>query len=126
MRKWTLPVLLVLVALGLGFGQANAASTDVPVNMRGVWGKYGRCDLRAARLTITAHRAVWDDGPRFKVGYDREFKEIFFVEEGVVTNFVLGRTLDVLVVNTQGFGMPGAEGYSRCGPKMDRVSWPPK
>jgi hypothetical protein len=126
LSKWTLPVVLASVSLGLGFGQANAASTDVPLNMRGVWGKHGRCDIETDRLTITIHKAGWGKGPFGKVEYDPQFRDIYWVEEGVVDNFVIGRTPDVLVHNTQGFHMPGEEGYARCGPTMARVSRPPK
>lgn len=126
MRKVMLPVLLVLMTVGLGFEQANAGSTDVPVSMHGVWGKHGRCDVEAARLTITADTAGWGKGPFGKVEYDPQFKDIYWAEEGVVDNFVVGRTSDILVHNTQGFHMSGEEGYARCGPKMARVSWPPQ
>ena len=108
-------------------GQANAASSKgVPLNMRGVWGKHGRCDVAAQRLTISARTVGWVNGPLAAVEYDPHDKVIFWAEEGNVDNFVIGRTPDILVHNTQGFDMPGGEGYLRCGPTMARVSWPPK
>ena len=42
----------------------------VPANMRGVWGKHGRCDVPADRLTITSDRAGWGNDPFRPVDYD--------------------------------------------------------
>jgi hypothetical protein len=94
--------------------------------MQGVWGKHGRCDLPHDRLTITAHKAGWGKRADGLVEYDPESRAVFWAEEGVVDNFVIGRTPRFLIHNTQGFGMPGEEGYVRCGAKMARVPWPPQ
>ena len=101
-------------------------SSAVPLNMQGTWGRHGRCDLVSERLTITAHRAGSGKGQFSPVKYDPQFEAIYWAEEGVVDNFVMGRTPDVLVHNTHGFHMPGEEGYARCGTKLKRVAWPPR
>lgn len=125
--RWITPVAFALaVSASIALGQARAAATDVPVNMQGVWGKHGRCDVGSERLTITAHAAGWGKGPFDAVQYDPQFGTISWAEEGIVDNFVVGRTPDILVHNTQGFHMPGEEGYARCGPNMTRVPWPPQ
>jgi hypothetical protein len=125
--RWITPVAFGLaISASFALGQANAASAKVPVNMRGLWGKHGRCDVGTERLTITANTAGWGKGPFDAVEYDPQFRAISWAEEGVVDNFVIGRTSNVLVHNTQGFHMPGEEGYARCGPKMARMPWPPQ
>lgn len=101
-------------------------SATVPLNMQGTWGRHGRCDLVSERLTITARRAGSGKGQFSLVKYDPQFESIYWAEEGVVDNFVMGRTRDVLVHNTQGFHMPGEEGYARCDTKLKRVTWPPR
>jgi hypothetical protein len=106
--------------------QASAAGSAVPADMQGVWAKHGRCDVRAERITITAHSAGWGKGPFAAVNYDPEFTALFWDEEGVVDNFVFGRSHSVLIHNTQGFHMPGEVGLARCSPKMNRVPWPPR
>ena len=60
------------------------------------------------------------------VRYDPRFEAIYWAEEGVIDNFVMGRTPHVLVHNTQGFHMPGEEGYARCGTTLKRVALPPR
>ena len=125
--KWITPVAFGLaMSASIALGQGRAATTDVPVNLQGVWGKHGRCDVGMERLTITAHTAGWGKGPFDAVQYDPQFGAISWGEEGIVDNFVVGRTPDTLVHNTQGFHMPGEEGYARCGPSMTRVPWPPR
>ena len=96
----------------------------VPLNMQGIWGKHGRCDILADRLTITSHTAGWANGPFHRVIYDND--TISWDQEYVVDNFVIGRSPDNLVHNTQGFHMPGEQGYARCGPKLKRMTWPPR
>jgi hypothetical protein len=124
--------LVALVATGIvmsasfAVGQANALSVEVPTGMQGVWGKHGRCDIASERLTITAHTAGWANGTPGKVDYDPQFKAVSWVEEYAVDNFVMGRAPNILIHNTQGFDMPGEEGYARCGPKLTRMPWPPQ
>lgn len=96
----------------------------VPPTMQGVWGRHGRCDLRLERLTITAHTAGWGRGPFQRVDYNEGDGSVGWVEEGVVDNFVIGGTPDTLVHNTQGFHMPGQDGYLRCGHDLKRLPWP--
>ena len=105
---------------------AAPAEVAVPANMQGTWGRHGRCDLLAERLTITRDSAGWGRGPFHRIDYDPQFEAIFCEEEGVVDNFVMGRTNDLLVLNTQGFHMPGEEGYLRCGKSHKRATWPPR
>lgn len=102
------------------------ATVDVPANMRGVWGKHGRCDVPADRLTITSNRAGWGNGPFRPVDYSTDDHAIGWTVEGNVDNFVMGRTPNVLVHNTQGFHMPGEEGYTRCAADRHRMPWPPR
>ena len=124
--RWMAPCALGLALFaGLAGGQAGAAVIDAPASLRGVWGRQGRCDLGAERLTITARTAGWGKGPFAAVHYDPEFGALAWVEEGLVDNFVVGRMPDTLVHNTQGFHMPGEEGYGRCGSALTRVPWPP-
>ena len=104
-------------------GVETSAGAAVPANMQGIWGKYGRCDLLADRLTVTRQSAGWGKGPVHRVRYDDG--AIFWDQEYVVDNFVIGRTPDVLIHNTQGFHMPGEEGYARCGTNLVRLPWPP-
>jgi len=101
------------------------AGGRIPPSMRGTWARHGRCDLLAERLTITAETAGWGRGPFRRVDYDSKFKAIFWTEEGVVDNFVMGRSANVLVHNTQGFHMPGQVGYARCSARLKRLAWPP-
>jgi len=96
----------------------------VPASMRGIWGRRGRCDLPAERLTITGETAGWGKGPFHSIDYDAKFNAIFWTEEGAVDNFVSGRNPNILVHNTQGFNMPGQEGYARCSTVLKRVHWP--
>jgi hypothetical protein len=118
---------LALIVAGLSALTAIPASgAKVPTNMRGTWGRHGRCDLPAERLIITANTARFATGDLGRVHYDPDDKAIFWDEEYNVDNFVLGGVPDVLVHNTQGFHMPGEEGYSRCDKRLDRKPWPPK
>ncbi|HWA60714.1 MAG TPA: hypothetical protein VG939_05035 [Caulobacteraceae bacterium] len=116
-------IALMVAALGAA---AVPAGPRVPATMQGVWGKHGRCDALATRLTITARTAGWGRGPFARVTYDPEFGAVFWAEPGTADNFVLGRTTDVLVHNTQGFHVPGEEGYARCGRRLTRRPWPPR
>jgi hypothetical protein len=100
-------------------------AATVPRVMQGTWGKHGRCDLAAERLKVTRQRAGWGNGPFKPVQYDPQFRAIFWNEEGMVDNFVLGRSSSILIHNTQGFHMDGEEGYARCNSKPKRLSWPP-
>jgi hypothetical protein len=59
------------------------------------------------------------------VDYDPQFRAISWAKEGSVDNFVIGRNPNVLVHNTQGFHMPGEEGYARCVRHFSRMPWPP-
>lgn len=114
-----------MIALASMIFLASAHITAAPTAMRGTWGKNGRCDKLAERLTITRHTAGWGKGPFFRIYFDAQSgPTIFWDQEGVVDNFVMGGTKDVLVHNTEGFGMPGQEGYARCGPRNKRVAWP--
>jgi len=121
--KWIVGILTFLVAATC---VETTAGATVPPNMQGTWGRHGRCDLLAERLTITAHKARWGNGSFHRVEYDEQDGAIGWVEEGVVDNFVMGRNADILIHNTQGFHMPGEQGYARCGPKLKRVPWPPR
>lgn len=116
------------LALAVAFTSAVPSSPPVPIKMLGTWGKHGRCDLLAARLTITHHTAGWGKGPFHRIIYDpqSEVPTIYWDEEGVVDNFVMGRTKNLLVHQTQGFHMPGEEGYARCGIHHKRMGWPPR
>lgn len=100
--------------------------TTVPIDMQGEWGKHGRCDIAADRLTITVGSAGWGQGPLRAVEFDAELQSLHWKEEGVVDNFVRGKSKNVIVHNTQGFGMSGEQGYARCGKGLHRVSWPPR
>lgn len=124
MKLVGLVTLSVLMSTSVSVRQADAHGVEVPANMQGVWGKRGRCDVASDRLTITAHTAGWASGTAGKVDYDPRFQAVSWVEEGVVDNFVMGRAPNILIHNTQGFHMPGEEGYARCGPKLSRVPWP--
>lgn len=117
-----------LLALGVAIlaAQAVPASAEVPANMRGVWGKHGRCDVAAQRLTITAHTAGWGKGPFSAVEYDPTSRAVSWREEGAVDDFVIGRAPNILIHNTQGEHMPGEQGYLRCGKALKRVPWPPR
>ena len=116
------PFLLALTLAG-----AASPATSVPIQMQGTWAKHGRCDLLAERFTITRHAAGWGKGPFRRVIFSNEISPaIYWDEEGVVDNFVMGRTNNILVHNTQGFNMPGEEGLARCGPNLRRVAWPPR
>ena len=106
-----------------GAPQSNAA---IPASMRGVWGKHGRCDVEADRLTITGNSAGWGKGPFAPIDYDAAEQAIGWTEEGNVDNFVLGRLPNVLVHNTQGFHMAGEEGYVRCAQPWRRMPWQPR
>jgi hypothetical protein len=114
------------IAIALTTVTALPTEASVPANMQGTWGKHGRCDVLADRLTITGDKAGWGKGPFHSVTYDAQFRAIYWAEEGVVDNFVIGRTPNVLVHNTQGFHMPGEEGYARCAASLKRVHWPPR
>ena len=116
------------LAITLALTTAATAPTPVPIAMQGTWGKHGRCDVLADRLTITRHTAGWGKGPFDRIYYDpqSEVPTIYWDEEGVVDNFVMGRTRNLLVHNTLGSHMPGEEGYARCGPGHKRVAWPPR
>ena len=123
--SWSLSCLALLPCTC--FAKDKPTDTPVPVAMRGVWAKHGRCDLLGERLTITDHTARYGDGPSANVYYDPTFQPaIYWSEEGVVDNFVLGRTPDILIHNTQGFDMPGEEAMARCPAKLVKVHWPPK
>lgn len=113
-------------AFALTTAAVASAETLVPSNMQGTWGKHGRCDVLADRLTITGEKAGWGKGPFQRVTYDTQSGAVYWAEEGVVDNFVIGRTPNSLVHNTQGFHMPGEEGYTRCGASWRRVHWPPR
>ena len=126
MKLLALLFLVIVMSASFTRGEANARYVEVPSDMQGVWGKHGRCDIASERLTITAHSAGWANGSPGKVDYDPQFKAVSWVEEGAVDNFVMGRAPNILIHNTQGFHMPGEEGYARCGPKLSRVPWPPK
>jgi hypothetical protein len=108
----------------------SGAPTDpaVPTRMQGTCGKHGRCDLLTERLTIRSHSAGWGKGPFEKVYFDNAngTPVIFWSEEGVVDNFVMGRNSNILIHNPQGFDMPGEEGYARCGHMWKRLAWPPR
>ena len=104
---------------------AVPASTLVPANVQGTWGKHGRCDLLAERLTITRFTAGWGKGPFHRVTYNPQSQSVSWTEEGVVDDFVIGRTSNVLVHETEGPSMPGEEGYARCRPHFKRMPWPP-
>jgi hypothetical protein len=115
-----------LGALALAAAGYAQAAAPIPASLQGTWGKHGRCDVLADRLTITGERAGWGKGPFHRVLYDAQFSAVNWAEEGVVDNFVIGRTPNVLVHNTQGFHMPGEEGYARCSRSLKRVHWPPR
>lgn len=100
-------------------------SSSVPVDMQGVWAKHGRCDVPYERLTITAHTAYYGRSRPAKILYDTASEAIEWAEQGVVDNFVMGRSPSILTHNVQGFGMPGAEDMTRCGTKLVRAPWPP-
>jgi hypothetical protein len=103
---------------------APPLSAQVPATMLGVWGKHGRCDVVADRLTIKPDRAGWGRGPFQPVDFDVNLQALNWVEEGEVDNFVMGAKPNVLVHNTLGFHMSGEEGYLRCGRGYRRLSWP--
>lgn len=116
---------LPFVAIALVAAEAAPADASVPPNMRGIWGKHGRCDVLADRLTLTREAAGWGKGPLRRVRYNGQSEAIFWNEEYAVDNFVIGRTTDILVHNTQGFHMSGEEGYARCTHQNKRMPWPP-
>ena len=111
----------LLTAAGAASAQPPSA---VPTDMQGVWGRHGRCDVAADRLTVTAHTAGWGNGKAGRVYYDATMDAVMWQQEGVVDNFVRSSTPAILIHNTQGFDMPGEDGYARCGRNLARVPWP--
>jgi hypothetical protein len=114
-----------IFAFAVTTAAAASAAASVPISMQGTWGKHGRCDLLRERLTITRDTAGWGKGPFRRVQYDPQSDAISWSEEGIVDDFVIGRTPNVLIHETQGPSMPGEEGYTRCDRKLKRRPWPP-
>jgi hypothetical protein len=121
-------------ALGalIGISMASAQSADrssgpVPQVMRGVWAYHGRCDLPEKRIVVEA-RSVRMNGEQASASYrcDAGHCYVAWDQEYAVDVFERNAETDVLVHHTQGFHMPGEEGYARCGSKRVRVPWPPK
>ena len=114
----------MIALIGIALLSVASSETAIPARMQGTWGKHGRCDLLSERLTITRHTAGWGKGPFQRVYFDAHTRTpaIYWSEEGVVDNFVMGRTANMLLHNTQGFDMPGEQGYARCGAARMRVA----
>jgi uncharacterized protein YecT (DUF1311 family) len=117
-------ILALTLSVSIDLARAETNETPAPASMQGIWAEHGRCDIIAERLTITAHAARYGNQPFAKIIYDAENSAIEWAEEGVVDNYVSGRSQDVLIHNTQGFHMPGERGMARCGPRLIRVPWP--
>jgi hypothetical protein len=114
-----------LLTIAAVAASSSASATAVPHQLQGTWARHGRCDVPAERLVITSQRARFGKSPFRRVEYDASSQSISWDEEGVVSDFVVGRTPDVLVYETEGPNMPGEVGYARCGHGLRRVSWPP-
>ena len=116
----------MIALVGLALIAAAPARIPVPPAMLGTWGRHGRCDLLSERLSVTRQKVGWGKGPFRAVEYDTHSQAIAWREEGVVDDFVIGRSSNILVHETQGPSMPGEEGYARCAKGHKRVHWPPK
>ena len=114
----------VFLALALTSPAPNSGEVPVPLYMQGIWAKHGRCDVLADRLTIAGNLAGWGKKRMRRIRYDDQLRAVFWDEEYVVDNFVIGPNHEVLIHNTQGFGMPGEEGYGRCLHGNVREPWP--
>lgn len=94
-------------------------SAPIPAAILGVWALDGRCDNVDDRLAITPGLAQWGSNPPAPIDYFPKdgpdgAAALHWTEEGVVDNFVYDAGHDVLIHNTQGYGMPGAERFDRC------------
>lgn len=105
---------------------ADGEWTDVPPALQGVWEKEGRCDVEADRLTISSDTAGWGRGPFNPVHYAPDDRTVYWVAEYNTDNFQSGGTPHRLLYNSQGFNMPGRQGYGRCGVDLSRLPWSPK
>lgn len=126
MMKMTLVSLLMLsVAATAEPSTTPSTSVGIPARFQGVWGKNGRCDRAADRLTITATSAGWGNGPFKPVLYDADDQKVMWTDKYDVSNFEMGGRPNMLVYNAEGNGMPAAvQGYLRCSRSMKRLAWP--
>ncbi len=117
MRRAAAAIRQVTACLALSTMAAGPA--DVPAAFRGVWAEDGRCDASSARLVITDTAARLGAGqpqPVTFTPHDSPAGEdaLHWSAEGEVDNFVLRHDPEMIVHNTEGYGMVGAAIFRRC------------
>lgn len=107
----------LLAALCAAVALLGASNVQVPANMRGRWA-HGSCAIAANRLIVTRKTAKLGIAKPAAIYYDPgaggQGAAIHWNQEYVVDNFVYAPSLNAIVHNTQGFGMPGAVLYKKC------------
>lgn len=111
--------LIATVGIAVARAAPPGEAVPIPAAILGVWALDGRCDNADDRLAITQGLAQWGSNPPAPIDYflnDGPAGEaaLHWAEEGIVDNFVYDKSQDVLIHNTQGYGMPGAERFVRC------------
>ena len=107
----------IISALAIG---TPALADEVPANLIGHWALDGACDVADKSIHVEEGTLAFGDQKGEAIEFFTNDSPtgngaIHWSEEGVVDNFEFDATQDVLLHNTEGYGMGGRpDVYKRC------------
>lgn len=113
-------ITIVVPILAFALAANPALADDVPANLNGHWALNGACGTATDAVHIKGNTLAFGSDAGQAVQFfpndsPRGNGAIHWSEEGVVDNFEFDAEKDVLLHNSQGYGMGAApEVYQRC------------